>query len=626
MQYYDGWWDDHLDPEVRPYYADFKLTLAYIWNHLGLPEPTPAQYRMADYLQGWETDYDTMTVTQRETPDTGRAEIIMAFRGIGKSFITAAFVLWCLMRNPWDEKIMVASASSTKAKEFVSQVKGILMTAALFAHLRPREGQRNQADRFDVAGASISQSPSLKAVGITGQITGSRATRIVADDIEVVANSTTQEARETLLRIVNEFDAIKVPATLGKKGEVVHPAGDVIFLGTPQTLESIYLNLVKTRGFNVFCVPARVPKADKMESYTLKRDNGESYDILDPYISAMVRQGELKEWEPTDPQRFNEDDLVTRESRGRSWFMLQYMLDTSLSDAERYPLKTHDLIIVGTNHLKGPMTIQWGRDSDKGNIIRDMPNVGFSGDFMMRPLFVDHEWREYSGSVFFIDPSGRGTDETAWSHVKVINGMMYVIDNNGHNGDVSEAMFEIARAAQAQEARKIVIEPNFAAGVWINAFIPVLNTVWPGGPRPTEASWSKTQKEQRIIDTLEPVLNTHRLVVDEGVVRRDLQLKDKNYSLLYQLTHITRDRGSLRHDDRLDSLAGAVAELQATLSIDNQTASDLIKERELDEMLKEFMGEGNLGRGRRGSYHKRRSKAPTKYTKGARGTLVMALG
>lgn len=230
MQYYEGWWRDHLDPEFTPIYEDFKVFLKLVWALLGLPEPTPAQYRIADYLQGRNHDGSI-----RETPDTGRAEIIMAFRGIGKSFITAAFVLWRLLRDPYFEKILVVSASSGKAKEFVSQVKAILMAMPLLAHLRPREDQRDQADRFDVNGASISQSPSLKAAGITGQIVGSRATLIVADDVEVVDNSKTEDARDGLLRAVNEFDAIKVPAQLDPEtGEVTRPAGDVIFLGTPR--------------------------------------------------------------------------------------------------------------------------------------------------------------------------------------------------------------------------------------------------------------------------------------------------------------------------------------------------------------------------------------------------------
>ena len=47
--------------------------------------------------------------------------------------------------------------------------------------------------------------------------------------------------------------------------------------------------------------------------------------------------------------------------------------------------------------------------------------MGFSGDQLLRPLFMDDEWRDYEGSVIFVDPSGRGKDETAWAVMKVLN-------------------------------------------------------------------------------------------------------------------------------------------------------------------------------------------------------------
>ena len=117
------------------------------------------------------------------------------------------------------------------------------MTFDLLRFLRPLEDQRNSFDRFDVRQASLSQSPSLKAAGITGQITGSRATRIIADDIEIEGNARTEAARETLMRAVSEFEAIKVPAHY-EQDELIRPAADVLFLGTPQTEESIYNRLV----------------------------------------------------------------------------------------------------------------------------------------------------------------------------------------------------------------------------------------------------------------------------------------------------------------------------------------------------------------------------------------------
>lgn len=45
-----------------------------------------------------------------------------------------------------------------------------------------------------------------------------------------------------------------------------------------------------------------------------------------------------------------------------------------------------------------------------------------------------------------------------------------------------------------------------------------------------ESEWAKGQKETRIIDTLEPVLTQHRLVVAESFLREDVATEDRNYS------------------------------------------------------------------------------------------------
>ncbi len=563
---------DRLDPLKE----DFRNFLYVVWKHLGLPDPTPAQYQIAYYLQhGFVETYN---------PKVGRTDMIRAFRGIGKSYITAAFVLWCLYRDPVNAKIMVVSASGTKAKEFVSQVKTIMMTMPLLAGIRPTDEQRNSFDRFDVRGASIAQQPSVKAVGIKGQLPGNRATLIVADDIEVVENSRTEAARETVMRQINEFEAIKVPFDEVSQ----RPAADVIFLGTPQTEESIYNRLVRERGYNCFTIPARVPgpRTHPLENYQLIRDeDGKKVNILAPFVQELMDMG--KEGQPTDPLRFSDEDLLSRESKGRSWFALQYMLDTTLSDAERYPLKQKDLVVMPLNAHKAPLVVQWGVDSDKRNVLQGIANVGFTGDVLLGPLFLDKDYRPYEGSVLFVDPSGRGADETAWAVIKVLNGSMYVTKVGGYAGDVQEAMRKVATVAREQNVNRILVEPNYAGQVWISAFMPILSRIWPGkngepgGCTVEESEWAKGQKEQRIIDTMEPVMNQHRLIIDEDVARDE--------TFMYQLTHITRERGSLHHDDRLDAVAGAVAYFVKVLEMDAQQNLQNYKDQELQELLDDFM-------------------------------------
>ena len=81
-----------------------------------------------------------------------------------------------------------------------------------------------------------------------------------------------------------------------------------------------------------------------------------------------------------------------------------------------------------------------------------------------------------------------------------------------------------------------------------------------------DAEWSKSQKEARIIDTLEPVMNQHRLVVNKQLVEDDYRSTlsygtedQQRYRLFYQMTRLTKDRGALVADDRIEAVAGACA-------------------------------------------------------------------
>jgi hypothetical protein len=96
--------------------------------------------------------------------------VIEAFRGIGKSWLTAAYVCWLLWKNP-QHKILVVSASKDRADAFSIFVKRLIETIPELAHLKPRGDQRNSNLAFDVGPATPDQSPSVKSVGITGQLT-----------------------------------------------------------------------------------------------------------------------------------------------------------------------------------------------------------------------------------------------------------------------------------------------------------------------------------------------------------------------------------------------------------------------------------------------------------------------
>jgi hypothetical protein len=304
-----------------------------------------------------------------------------------------------------------------------------------------------------------------------------------------------------------------------------------------------------------------------------------------PSILKMAEEGKFGQ--PTDT-RFHNDDLMEREaSYGRSGFALQFMLDTNLSDADRYPLKLADLLVHDCAPDEAPIRLIWGSGPDQ--VIDDLDSVGLTGDRWHRPIKMSDDWAKYTGSVMFIDPSGRGSDETSYSVVKYCMGTLHLTRTGGYqDGYGEETLKGLAAVAKSENVKLILVEPNYGGGMFNELFKPVLNAVHKCGLE--DSPWAKGQKELRIIDTLEPVMNQHRLVVSRRVVENDLVVAKNNqqYSLFYQMSRITKERGALAHDDRLESVAGAVYYWIEQMARDVNKAEDSHRDKLQDAELKKF--------------------------------------
>jgi hypothetical protein len=496
-----------------------------------------------------------------------KRSIIEAFRGVGKSFLTSAFVCWVLLNNP-QKKILVVSASKERADAFSTFVKRLINEVPILQHLKPKEGQRDSVISFDVGPAIADHSPSVKSVGITGQLTGSRADIIVADDIETPGNSATQMMRDKLSELVKEFDSILRPL----------PDSRIIYLGTPQLEMSLY-NALGERGYETRIWPAQYPEVQKVISYQGK---------LAPWITKAIEENPQVAGKPTDPLRFGEEDLLERRaSYGRAGFALQFMLDTSLSDADRYPLKVQDLVVQNLNPTMAHPKVAWAAAPEL--VINDLPNVALTGDRFYRPMWHSDEMVEYTGCVMAIDPSGRGSDETGYAIIKILAGNLYLVAAGGLMGGYSDETLEtLARLAKMHQVNHVIVEANFGDGMYTKLLTPVMAR---HHKCLIEEVKHSTQKEMRIIDTLEPVMSQHRLIVDQKVIQRDFDTaSDPKYSLFYQLTRITKDRGALIHDDRLDALSMAVSYWVEHMSRDNDKAVSQMKSEALKGELKKFMG------------------------------------
>jgi hypothetical protein len=530
---------------------DFRNFVYVLWQHLQLPEPTVVQYDIAHYLQ--------------HGPER---RIIEAFRGVGKSWLTAAYVLWRLLRNP-EERVLVVSASKDRADAFTTFVRRLIEEVPILSHLKPRKDQRDSNLAFDVGPSSAHQAPSVRSVGITGQLTGGRATIIVADDVETPKNSLTALMRDRLAELVKEFDAVLVPG------------GEIVYLGTPQTEMSLYNELPK-RGYCVRIWPARYPDAKRRKFY--------DQHLAPLIVEALTKNPKLAEecagrGAPTDPARFTDLDLVKREaSYGRSGFALQFMLDTSLSDQDRHPLRLADLMVMGLTTETAPVKVAWGSGPDQ--IVEQLPCPGLRGDRWHRPAFIHADYIEFQGSVLTIDPSGRGKDETGYAVVKMLNGYLYVLACGGLKGGYDDTVLEfLANLAKEHKVNQVLIESNFGDGMFTKLIEPFFTRIH---PVTVEEIHHTGQKELRIIDVLEPVFNQHRVVFSEKVVLEDVKADDVNYSLLYQITRITKDKQALAHEDRLEALAMAMGYWVEQLAKDVKAVEDQHRADKIDAALERF--------------------------------------
>lgn len=551
---------------------DFRYFLRAVWAHLNLPEPTPLQYNIAWWLQ--------------HGPDRA---IIQAFRGVAKTWVTATFALWCLWCDP-QFKVLVVSASKPHAVAVTNFALGLIRTMPLLKHMEPGPQQRQSTTGFDVRDALPDPAPSFSAAGITGQLPGKRANLIIPDDIETPINSATTALRETLRERVKEFDAI------------IKPGGRVVFLGTPQSQNSIYFEL-PSEVYTIRIWPAEYPNEELRRRYGAR---------LAPFIAKPLREGKVKAGDPTEPTRFGADDLFKRKlSWGKSGFALQFMLDPTLSDVGMYPLKLRNFITMSLDLERGPTSVTWGNDERLQH--KDLPVVGLDGDGYYKPASISDTTEPYYGRTMTIDPSGRdtkGSDELGWAAGAGLHGKCFVFGYGGYlHGYSPETLKDIADRCVRWNIQKLLVEDNFGNGMFTALLTPVLNKAWEdhnkrvsperrGGTTIESKSSGRTQKELRIINVLEPAMGSHRVVLNAEAVREDYEGvkgydsdRRTEYCLAHQLTNLTRDRDCLGHDDRVEALAELVAQFVDTMGVSPEDSAEQQRLRDIEQSIKELMRE-----------------------------------
>jgi hypothetical protein len=513
---------------------DFRNHLYFSFKYLGLGEPTPKQYAMANKLQEGPNNF-----------------ILQAGRGDGKSVIMACYASWLLLKDH-NTTILVLSAAADKAIKFISQTRAILTQVPYMKYLEPQEFDKDSAFGFNVhARTKFGQDLSMTARGITSQITGLHADKIICDDIEIPENSDSPQAREKLWERCLELENV-----INK-----HDDTQVRFLGTPQSKDSVYNKLGGI--YKIIKFPAVMPDLSSIE---------ETEDVDSYILNLGIEAGES-----TQPERFPTEKLAEIEAKiGPTNFDLHYRLMTSSADQKKYPLRLEDLVVLDVDPEVFPVKVVHA----KSEVNKRVSSFGMKGDLVYEPMHIEPKFVPYTQTAMFIDPSGRGADETAICIASFAHGYIVIHELTGIQGGYdTPTLKQICKLVNQYDINLIRFESNYGDGMFGKVLSPVIAQNC--GQVAIEEYKVSGQKEARILSILEPVMAQHRLVIDTQAIQ------DKENQI--QITRLQEKRGALKHDDRVDVLAAAVSYWTDALAIDPDREMEQKQQEEYKAQIKEWM-------------------------------------
>lgn len=519
-----------------------------------------------------------------------------AQRGQAKSTVACIRAVWTLVHDP-KHRHLIVSGGEDKAKENSHLIISLLTSMEELKCMLPdpQNGDRTSVQEFDIHYSlkGISASPSVRCLGITANMQGFRADTLTADDIETQRNSETQIQREKLLARVNDFASICV----GRPEDGV-PAR-MNFLGTPQTRDSVY-NVLPSKGVQVRIWPGRYPTEEQLKNYggmiaplLLQR-------LIDNPALGIGGGADGSQGQPTDPKLKNEDTLRRIELRqGKPFFELQHMLSTALTDKNRFPLLSSQLILVSSVVPSQVPT----------NIARSIVpqtllpwSMGTQTWHLQSPVNVSTDSVDATSRVVaYVDPApgGANGDETAYAVGLIANATVWLLSVGGFRGGYDIAVLEeLAMRLALLRPALVIVEKNLGHGAFREVFMPVMKRACEGfSPGFADDLVGSTMKERRIISTLAPVIGRGSLVVTQGALDQDLSDCERygaeervGRSFMFQMTRMQAIKGALKHDDRADAVAGLVGHFSAELATLEDAKTARISEAEYRAQIARSLG------------------------------------
>lgn len=400
---------------------------------------------------------------------------------------------------------------------------------------------------------------SFSASSIFGQITGKRATLILGDDLETPNTAETETKRTQLRDRMGELG-----------GAIIKPGGDIYLLGTPQHEQTVYKEYAEEKGYEIRIYPilypiiSEDPKKDELQKYGPR---------LAPVLAKALEENPLLAGTSTEPSRFNALDIEQRQLEwGTLEFERQFKMWMDAGLGQDNVLKLRDLIVMDISppqpgqkesvHL--PAELQWTNNPPQK--IEGILVDSLTGDSALFGPLKQDIWIPAEEVICVVDPSGDGDDETDWKIMGGLSSRVFLLDQgSSQDGHSDHVLTEIAQMCKKWGATTAEVESNFGQGM----FSTLLQTKLDEEDCICEAvdvRVGKTQKERRIVETLEPVMTGHRLVVNTEVFRNDWRInyphveeaKRRFFRLTYQLTRMSKQRGALKWDDRVDNLSAGV--------------------------------------------------------------------
>ena len=524
--------------------GDFRVFLHFVWQSAFGFTPHRIQLEFADLMQ--------------QPGD----KILMAMRGFGKSIMDGTFMDWHYYKDQ-DFTVLVLSAARPRAMEITGMALMIIKACPFLTHLTPDKAEGDLSGRlaFTIRDREwVGKEASAVATSITSGNTGAHADLLLCDDIEIPKNSNSQPKREDIMKGVKEFTYIKNK-----------PNGYEILIGTPQTEDSIYFKLAETGKYAIHRIPSEYP--DIMDEAEMKG--------LAPFLLDALRADESLVGQPTYPERFPEEELNKQKAESLSTYNLQMRLSVAMSDAGRYPLKLKNFMVMDLARAEGPRRLMWGTV----NPIDHIESVGMSKDMFYAPAFVDFTPTPYEHIIMGIDPAGSGADEVGYCIGAGIMGNVFILAAGGiDGGHDDQTLTKLAKYMIDYNVKTVRVEKNFGNGMYAKHLARIMGQLGVKAYIEPDVI-AKGQKEVRIINTLEMAMGNHKIILDTRVA--------KDQVLMNQITRLTKDRGALIHDDRVDAMEMCVAGFTDSMIVDTDK---LLADSEEQLFQDEIRGYMNVNR------------------------------